>query len=256
MHIRKQIRKYLILIFAIVLSIMIINCKGKEKIQPTEAPVTSEWQEKTDETQSIPSPKRPEDIKLQPGINSAPRITKFNVVPKNPAVGDTIQAEVETYDKDEDTVTITYQWARNDAPLEVKANMLILSGEFKRGDKISVKATPDDHKVNGVPLTMVVYIANAAPVLKSVPEAFRLDGGLYIDQIKATDPDGDRLTFILKEAPTGMTIDPEKGFVRWKVPPQVVGKSQYTFSVTDDHGGETIATITLDIKTRQSEVKP
>jgi hypothetical protein len=127
---------------------------------------------------------------------------------------------------------------------------LLLTRAFRRGDKLSVKATPDDGKIKGASLTLVVSIANASPVMKGVPEPFRLDGNMYTYQMKATDPDGDELTYTLKEAPDGMTIDPKKGFIQWKVPPDFTGTSSHTVSVTDGHGGETTGTFTLEITSR------
>ena len=38
---------------------------------------------------------------------------------------------------------------------------------------------------------------------------FNFDGKIYTYQVKATDPDEDKLTYSLKSAPAGMTIDPK-----------------------------------------------
>ncbi len=254
MHIRERNRRSLTyVLFIFLLTVLIVcGCKGKEETQPIVAPVGTEQQEKTAGEKGIPSSERP-DVAQQPTImNTAPRITKFNVEPQNPAVGDTVKADVETLDREGDTVTVIYQWSKNGVPLPETSDKISLTGEFKRGDKITVKATPDDGKVKGTPLTVVVYIANASPVAKGVTEPFRLEGDLYTYQVKATDPDGDELAYALKEAPSGMTIDPQKGFIRWKVPPDVTGTSHHTVSVTDGHGGEMLQTFTIDIRSKQS----
>jgi hypothetical protein len=252
MHIKRQIPRYPILIVPVILlAILIIHgCKGKEETPSTEPPVVTEQQGQTTGTQGVPSTEKPGVPLQEAASNKPPLIAKFNIEPKYPAIGDTVRAEVETVDRDEDAVTIAYQWVKNDVLLEETSNTLLLSGGFRRGDKLSVKATPDDGKVKGTTLTVVVTIANASPVVKGVPEPFKLNGGLYTYQVKATDPDGDELTYALKEAPDGMTIDPKKGFIQWRVPPDVSGTSSHTVSVTDGQGGETTATITLDIQQR------
>lgn len=241
---------------SLLIIFIIFSCKGKEERQITEAPVIVEKNAETAEKESVPSAHKPNAINQPINTNAPPRITKFDVEPKKPIVGDTIKVISETSDKDEDSVKVIYEWAINDIALDIKSNVLTISDKFKRGDKISVKATPDDGKVKGMPLTMFMYIANAPPLLKSLPERIRLDGNLYTDQIKAIDPDGDHLTFVLKEAPDGMTIHPEIGFVRWKVPSQFVGKYNYTVSVTDGHGGETEAKIYIDFNSKLREKKP
>jgi|WetSurSiteA1Bulk_404760.scaffolds.fasta_scaffold06230_3 hypothetical protein len=250
MHIKRQIPRYPILIVPVILlAILIIHgCKGKEETPSTKVPAVTEQQGQTTGTQGVPSIEKPGVPLQEAARNKPPLITKFNIEPKYPVIGDTVRAEVETVDRDEDAVTVAYQWVKNDVLLEETSNTLLLAGGYKRGDKLSVKATPDDGKVKGTTLTVVVTIANASPVVKGVPEPFKLNGDLYTYQVKATDPDGDGLTYALKEAPDGMTIDPKKGFIQWKVPPDVTGTSSHTVSVTDGQGGETTATITLDIQ--------
>jgi hypothetical protein len=252
MHIKSWFQQSPILIVPFILLTMLIfhGCKEKEETQSTEVPAVTEQQEKTTGTQGMPSTEKP-GVPLQEAVlNKPPLIAKFNAEPQTPVVGDTVRAEVETLDRDGDAVTVDYQWVKNNVLLEETSNALLLSGGFKRGDKISVKATPDDGKVKGTSLTVVISIANASPVVKGVPEPFKLAGDLYTYQVKATDPDGDELTYALKEAPDGMTIDPKKGFIQWKVPPRVSGTSSHIVSVTDGQGGETTATITLDIQQR------
>lgn len=254
MRIKGLIRKYPILIASVVfLTVMVVyGCKGKEEKQVTEAQSVMEQQEKTGEkTAGSPSPEKPEGVQPPKTKNTPPRITKFNVEPQTPVAGDTIKAQIETFDREGDEVSVTYQWAKNDLPLEKTSNTLLLTPQFKRGDKISVKATPDDGKVIGASLTVIVSIANASPVVKGVPEPFSLDGNMYTYQMKATDPDGDELTYALKEAPAGMTIDPKKGFIQWKVPPGFTGQSRHTVAVTDGHGGETTGTFAIEIQAKQ-----
>ncbi|MDQ7787271.1 MAG: Ig-like domain-containing protein [Thermodesulfovibrionales bacterium] len=218
---------------------------------PDTQSVTEQQETTGEKTEGGSSSAKPEIVQQPRTINTAPRITKFNVEPQTPVAGDTIKAQIEVFDREGDDVRVLYQWTKNDIPLEETSNRLLLTHEFKRGDKLSVKATPDDEKVKGASLTVVVSIANASPVVKGEPEPFKLDGNMYTYQMKATDPDGDELAFALKEAPSGMTIDPKKGFIQWKVPPDFTGTSSHTVSVTDGHGGETTGTFAIEIQAKQ-----
>jgi hypothetical protein len=65
--------------------------------------------------------------------------------------------------------------------------------------------------------------------------------------LKATDPDGDTLTYALKSAPAGMTINPSTGLIKWNVLPEFIGKAPITVSVKDGHGGEVMQSFTIDI---------
>ena len=55
---------------------------------------------------------------------------------------------------------------------------------------------------------------NRPPVFTSTPQFVATDGQLYQYTAVAVDPDGDPLSFSLREAPAGMTIDPATGLVR------------------------------------------
>ncbi len=76
---------------------------------------------------------------------------------------------------------------------------------------------------------------------------FSFDGKIYAFQVKATDPDGDSLTYSIKTPPAGMTIDPSTGLVKWDVPPEFKGRASVSVSVTDGHGGEAIQSLTIEI---------
>lgn len=65
--------------------------------------------------------------------------------------------------------------------------------------------------------------------------------------LKATDPDGDPLTYSLKSAPPGVTINPTTGLIQWNVPPDFKGMAPITVSVTDGHGGEVMQSFTVEI---------
>ncbi|MFZ5906507.1 MAG: putative Ig domain-containing protein [Nitrospirota bacterium] len=251
MRIRKPITLYLVCISIVIMlaGLIAVGCKGKETEQAV--PAGSEQQREAAETAGSGPAGQPVESPDETTVrNTPPRITIFNIEPKTPVVGDTIRATIETFDREGDEVSVTVAWMKNDVPLPNEAAALPLTREFQRGDKIAVKAVPDDGKVKGSPLTVVVYIANASPVVKAAQEPFSLAGGLYTYQVKATDPDGDELTYMLKEAPSGMTIDPKKGLIQWNVPPGFTGTSTHTVSVTDGRGGETTGTFTIEITSR------
>jgi hypothetical protein len=76
---------------------------------------------------------------------------------------------------------------------------------------------------------------------------YTFNGNVYTYQVNATDANGDTLTYILKKAPPGMTINPSTGLIKWNVPPDFKGRSPFTVSVTDGHSGEVTQSFTLEI---------
>jgi len=176
--------------------------------------------------------------------NSPPVISKVKILPEVFKPGDTLSLEVSTSDVDGDEVTVSYEWTKNGEPA---GNSKRIEAPLKRGDKVSVKITPFDGEAYGRSGFLDREIINLPPMIIE-DKKFNFDGKIYTYQIKATDPDGDTLTYSLKSAPAGMTIDPSKGLIKWNVPPEFTGKTPITVSVTDGHGGESLQSLILEIR--------
>jgi hypothetical protein len=241
--------KTLIVILCATL-IMLSGCKGKEERQPvTGAPQTT-GEERKDASQpgGISAPEKGEGEAESGSLNTPPKITSLKISPEMPVPGNTITVTAETFDKEGDDVTVTYHWTKNGQPLSDTAGSLKLTEEFKRGDKITLTAEPDDGKNKGNYISLTVLVANTLPEIKTSANIFKFDGDVYSYQIKAIDKDGDALTYSLKKAPAGMTIDPSTGLIHWDVPPDFKGSVPVTISVTDGHRGEGLQSFTLKIR--------
>jgi hypothetical protein len=173
--------------------------------------------------------------------NSPPRVVKFRLVPDK--AGNAMSVEAESSDPDEDEVTLLYEWTNNGEPA---GNGSKIEGALRRGDKLSVKITPYDGESYGRPVVKNLTVANAAPQL-SGDGKYVFDGKTFSRVIEAVDPDGDTLTYALKSAPEGMTIDPSSGRINWNVPDSFSGKASYIISVTDGHGGEVHQTFIFEL---------
>ena len=178
------------------------------------------------------------DIKDAP-----PEITRVKILPEIFKPGDTLSVDVSANDMDGDEVTITYEWTKNGEPA---GNGKRLEAPLKRGDKITVRITPFDGEVNGPAVILNREIKNMPPMIIE-DKKFHFDGKVYTYQIKAIDPDGDVLTYSLKVAPAGMTINSSTGLIQWDIPQDLNKKIAITVSVTDGNGGETSQSFTLDI---------
>jgi len=175
--------------------------------------------------------------------NALPEISKVKILPEVFKPGDTMSVEVSGSDIDGDEVTIAYEWTKNGEPA---GNSKQIVGLLKRGDRVSVKITPFDGEAYGRSGVLHREILNLPPMI-SEDKKFNFDGRVYTYQIKATDSDGDPLTYSLKTAPAGMTIDPSAGLIKWNVPPEFKGKAQFAVAVTDGQGGEAMQSFNLEI---------
>lgn len=174
--------------------------------------------------------------------NAPPELTKVKLMPEVFKMGDRLHIDASASDADEDPVVILYEWTKNGEPA---GNTKEIGAFIKRGDKISVKITPFDGEAYGKPITLLREIGNMPPMIAEDKKHI-FDGKVFTYQIKATDPDGDELTYALKTAPSGMTID-ASGLIKWNVPPDFKGKAPVIVSVSDNHGGETTASFNVEI---------
>lgn len=168
-----------------------------------------------------------------PSPNRAPRVEKVVLVPEAPTFTDLVKAEVTTTDADQDPVTLDYTWYINgESQSDVSFDQL-RPGRFKRGDLIEVEVRPSDGKVEGEARRAKVVVANAPIVMDTQPrELTRIDGF----RMKATDPDGEPITWRLEGQPKGMRIDAD-GTLRYQGSEDDPGGAYTVRIVAEDAGG-------------------
>lgn len=76
-------------------------------------------------------------------------------------------------------------------------------------------------------------LPNLPPAIISVPEMFASEGSVYRYQVVASDPDEDKLTFMLTSAPAGMTLDPDSGLLSYLPGASDLGVVQIGIQVQD-----------------------
>jgi hypothetical protein len=174
--------------------------------------------------------------------NAPPEVTRVKILPEIFKPGDTLSVEVAGNDIDGNEVIIAYEWTKNGEPA---GNGKRLEVPLKRGDKISAKITPFDGESYGPTVILNREIKNMPPMIIE-DKKFNFDGKVYTHQIKATDPDGDTLTYTLKQAPKGMVID-KTGLITWVASEKDKGRHPVTVQVTDGYGGEALYNFDITI---------
>ena len=175
--------------------------------------------------------------------NTRPELVNVRFQPETFRPGDTLMVEAEARDMDGDTVTVLYDWKRNDAPA---GNNSAIAGQVMRGDRVTVTVTPFDGEHYGTPVVLNTEVRNLPPSFIEHRD-FSFIGGRYLYQARATDPDGDVLVYSLTDAPEGMIIDRSTGELSWNVPSDFKGRSGATIVAEDGHGGTARYSIVISI---------
>jgi hypothetical protein len=171
--------------------------------------------------------------------NGTPEVTMVNLEPENAVVGAIVSATPSGTDPDGDPITYMYQWKVNGNPVGAPGSERTFSTVgLRKNDIISATVNYTDGTVGGVPVgSNSIRLQNRIPkITSSAP--LELTTGLYLYQVTANDPDGDRLTYRLDRFPAGMTIDASSGLIRWELAKAQIftGRNEVAVSVTVDDG--------------------
>lgn len=165
--------------------------------------------------------------------NAPPRLKSVKLVPEDFRPGDVLGVEAEAEDPDRDAVTIEYEWTKNGEPAGDTAQIGV---PLKRGDWFTIRVTPFDGEEYGLPVVLKRGLRNFPPMFSgSIKKNF--DGKLFTYEVKASDPDGDTLTYAVS-GPEGAKIESSTGAGSWEVPEDFEGEVPFTVTAADGHGGE------------------
>ena len=149
-------------------------------------------------------------------VNAPPVISAVRILPENPTQQNDLAVSIEAADPDGDPVTYEFQWMKNDGDLPGQNSNILKTGNFKKGDLLRVKVTPDDGKGKGSPfLSSPVKVLNSPPVLQEVWIEPKV--AFASDPLKALcnsdDKDGDFVYFTYQWEKNGVLLSDEKASV-------------------------------------------
>src|SRR5690606_30626743 len=104
-------------------------------------------------------------------------------------------------------------------------------------------------------ITVVESAANEPPVITSLPPATAHVGEMVVYQVVAVDPEGDQITFLLTEAPTGATVS-SSGRIQWLPDASHTGEQDFTIEVSDGHGGSASQSFTVTVLGDGPDITP
>ncbi len=169
--------------------------------------------------------------------NTPPRIFTVSLSPQTIEIGRRLEAQVEANDPDHDRVDLTYRWLKNSVVIkEGEESFLDTTGLMPR-DQIAVEVTAHDPSATGNSVrSAALTVGNRLPQILSVPPASDAVSP-YEYFVQAVDPDGDRMTYQLEMAPSGMTINEQSGRIAWLIPSNQLGTFHVKVVAKDGQGG-------------------
>ncbi|MCK5706267.1 MAG: tandem-95 repeat protein [Candidatus Aureabacteria bacterium] len=93
---------------------------------------------------------------------------------------------------------------------------------------------------------------NSVPQITSTPVTSAVVDQAYSYDVKATDADGDTLSYALSTYPTGMSINAATGVISWTPSSSQVSSHSVTVSVSDGNGGNDTQTFSITVSTTSS----
>jgi RHS repeat-associated protein len=89
---------------------------------------------------------------------------------------------------------------------------------------------------------------NRPPVTASTPSIDAVVGQSYVYTMVANDPEGGTLTYAVRSAPSGLSIDPNTGIVTWTPSASDIGTVAIVLTTTDPLGGVAVQSVQIDVR--------
>ena len=178
-----------------------------------------------------------------------PKIKKISVEAVSNNLQDGLLAVVTTHDTENEDVNFIYQWKHNGVDIiGATEQKLSWNEEFRKGDTITLEIIPYDDLTEGIWKSEGSFtIPNSPPTIVSTPPA-TIDGTSLNYKIDADDLDGDELTYSLRDAPEGMTIDPDTGEINWEYSPGDAGEYNIGIEINDGDGGQIFQNMSVTVE--------
>lgn len=152
---------------------------------------------------------RQQEREFQDKANLPPVISSVTISPNKPNKESQLSVSVQSQNPSRGPVIFRYQWIKNDEEIPGENEIILKSGNFKKGDLIRAKVTPSNGKTDGNAfLSPPVKILNSPPIVQEVwiePKVAYVTDRLKAI-VKGSDPDGDSINYVYKWEKNGTLL--------------------------------------------------
>ncbi len=178
-------------------------------------------------------------------VNRAPLFTS---TPGTTATeGQLFSYAITTSDPDGDAVTVTLQSGPTGVTIAAGALSWTPSGSQTGPQVFTLLASDGRGGTVTQSFTVDVTAVNDPPVFTSSPVTTAVEDQQYAYTARATDPDGDPITFAVVSGPAGLTVGATTGQVLYTPQNADVGDHAVTLSASDPNGGSATQSFTITV---------
>lgn len=182
------------------------------------------------------------DVRQDPQIVSPPSAFRSTV-------GQPFAYDLEASDADGDPVEWTLVEAPSGASLDRRLGTLRWTPTLSQlGSQRFVVSAMDPSGREGLQsFSLLVSAGNLGPIILSDAPSEAVVDESYVYGLRAVDPENDQLAFNLAAGPAGMTIDSQRGIVRWRPTAAQLGSTTATVEVSDTNGNSAVQTFVINV---------
>ena len=198
------------------------------------------------------------DLEFLGHINQSPRITSK---PNQEAlVGKSYVYNVTAADPENDALTFSLLSGPPGMTVDSSTGVVNwVAGSGNVGNAAVSLRVDDGHggsAAQNFTLSVINPPPNRPPVFTSFPIVDANVNITYRYQVKASDPDGDLLTYAVAAGPGGLAIDPQSGLVSWTSNYQQVGSQDVSLTAADGRGGVATQSFTILVQQERGNHAP
>lgn len=187
----------------------------------------------------------PGGASVDDGPGGPPKVRDLRIEPAAPKTTDELRATLTVVDRDSPNPDVDYVWILNGQERPDMATEVLQADQHKKGDTVAVKVIVSDGESTVEEVSDTITILNSSPEFVGDPTASGKIDGLMV---KATDADGDPLTWTLSGQPAGMTFDKTRGMLSYQGSvDEEGGEYEVKLTVEDGDGGRTEWTMKLTV---------
>ena len=111
----------------------------------------------------------------------------------------------------------------------------------------SASLGPNDSSADFIPGFLATASPNLRPDFQTVPVETVIASEVYRYDAQAEDPDGVAVQYLLRESPSGMTLNEDTGEITWQTTIDVAEKHDVELYAFDSRGGLAVQRWTIDV---------